>query len=158
MAKKAHSSNGADVDVECQFGNLTFGDEKCSVPIKMERSKLSLAVADKFLCRTQLEGTLICDPNSEQDGPDQEKLIDGDLESIAVTVETGNLSISKKRISLTASFPVSVAQEHENLSKFACRRGRIVMAKIGDVAAGKRGRPAKPKDGEDKKDSPDDPE
>lgn len=159
MSKKKQD-NGVDVDVKCEFGKLTFGDEKCSVPIKIERNQMTLPNADKFLCRTQLEGALVCDPNSEEDGPAQDKLIEGDLEEIAVTVETGNISFGKKRFSLTASFPVTVAQEHENLSRFACRRGRLVMAKIGDVVAAKRGRPAKAKseDDDDGEDSPDDPE
>jgi hypothetical protein len=123
------------LDLPVEFKNVTIGDTKCSIGVKVGRTELKLGVADKNLCERRLNGSLIAKPRDQRadqatlPGVDDDTRVDGcfDVKSFKVSGDTIDFSLS---------FAIKDV-EIEALAHFAKKMGRLQVYGVSAIPNGK---------------------
>lgn len=131
MAKSKPS--GEKLDVPVDFGGVSIGDEYARLGILFDRSDMTTAKADHFLCGARCEVKIAVDPAAKKDAPDQSKFSFADarvkLESVADIKRYG---VGPKSIGAGLTFKINNMDDVARIARFAKKKGRIVLKVIGE--------------------------
>lgn len=134
------------LDVAVNFGDVSIGDGTARIGVPIDRSLLNIDAADELLCGRRLDGRLLVIPPgdaSNQTYIDPE--LSGELRhELTSTFDVKRFSVSPKNIAAGLTFSLQEVEVSE-LSHFAKRGGRLVVAGIEEIPAKQRGRKAKAK-------------
>lgn len=120
------------LDIPVEFGGVSIGDELARLGIKVSRSSLKLAQADKNLVGKRLTGWVQRTKNGEVEG--QKRLPgmkDADL-TLVGTFDVKRLGVSAEEISFGLAFNVRSVEVGE-LAQFAKRTGRLVVQGVEEI-------------------------
>lgn len=113
----------------CDFGTVSIGVEMARLPIKINRSRITLERADELFSNKQLQGKAKIIPKDSDDNQMQIPDIMRDLEGM---FESKRFGVNTNEISASLSIPKS-AIDLQVLSEFATRSGQIELMLVGDI-------------------------
>ena len=67
-------SGNPTLDVGCEFGGVSIGDETARIGLTIDRNKVPLEKADQFFSGARLEGEIVL--GTSEDVPGQRRLVD----------------------------------------------------------------------------------
>jgi hypothetical protein len=117
-------------EIEVDFGNVSIGQETARIGVEIDRSKMSLGDADKFLSGSRLKVHLLATPKGELKG---QKHFDDMTETIEGEVDCKSFSVSADKFRTGFKFAAAAL----NLLTFVgfCKRpGKAFIEWIGDAA------------------------
>lgn len=131
----------AVLDVPVNFGDVSIGDGTARIGVRIDRSLLNIDAADELLCGRRLNGRLLVTPPGDANSqtyidPEVSGELKHELES---TFDVKRFSASPKNITAGLTFSLQEVEVSE-LSHFAKRGGRLVVASIAAIPAKQRGR------------------
>lgn len=132
---------GAVLDVPVNFGDVSIGDGTARIGVRIDRSLLNIDAADKLLCGRRLNGRLLVTPPGDANGQTYiDPEVGGELKhELESTFDVKRFSASPKNITAGLTFSLQEVEVSE-LSYFAKRGGRLVVASIAEIPAKQRGR------------------
>jgi hypothetical protein len=114
----------------CKFGNLNVGDEVCRIAVRIDRSKLKLADADKLLCSRRITCKLVFDNGGSGETPQ----LPGADDKLTVKGSFDTKSFGVNAKSIAAGLTANIKDiDLEELTKFAKREGRIEISGVVDI-------------------------
>ena len=134
------------LDVPVNFGDVSIGDGTARIGVRIDRSLLNIDAADELLCGRRLSGRLLVLPPGDASNQTYiDPVVGGDLKhELESTFDVKRFSASPKNITAGLTFSLQEVEVSE-LSHFAKRGGRLVVAGIEEIPAKQRGRKAKAK-------------
>jgi hypothetical protein len=132
---------GAVLDVPVNFGDVSIGDGTARIGVRIDRSLLNIDAADELLCGRRLNGRLLVTPPGDANSQTYiDPEVSGDLKhELESTFDVKRFSASPKNITAGLTFSLQEVEVSE-LSHFAKRGGRLVVASIAEIPAKQRGR------------------
>lgn len=126
MAKKKQDTL---LELGVVYGNLSVGDETARLAVSVERKRLKLTEADRFLCSKRITASITS--TAGNDNPDQPSLMDVGEEIVAVW-DTHSFGVNLKRISFGLTCKIG-SIDITKLTHFAKRAGVVKILDIGDI-------------------------
>ena len=120
--------------VPAEFGSVNIAGKRVTLGVTLSREFVDFGPVDKTLCMADVNLTIRCDPQGQDDDEAQTCMTDTSVE-IAATAECGGLGVKPR----TIAFTLTLAYEHVDvamLGLFSKRRGRLKATRIGDAGAG----------------------
>lgn len=136
MAKRGKAANkpaatGAELAVT--FKNASPTKKRRNLGVEMSRDELDVRQAVSMLVNAQLQCTIACDPNDDEDADGQEKFGgDEDVAELAFTADVGNLTILPDTYSFTLALPLTL--HADDVEKFRYRKGKLICTRTGTAA------------------------
>jgi hypothetical protein len=129
------------LDVPVNFGDVSIGDGTARIGVRIDRSLLNIDAADELLCGRRLNGRLLVTPPGDANSQTYiDPEVSGDLKhELESTFDVKRFSASPKNITAGLTFSLQEVEVSE-LSHFAKRGGRLVVASIAEIPAKQRGR------------------
>ena len=144
---KAKKKSGKEIDVPVKFAKVSVGVGAVSIGITIDRSRMSLAQADRVLCGRRLTGKI--EVLHEDEDADQTHLLDDMdvLHLVESVFDVKSFRANRKTIGATLSFSIGSSDVKE-ICEFAERSGRLSVDLIQAVDAAN----SKTKDDDDEDD------
>jgi hypothetical protein len=118
----------AALELPCIFSTVGIGEGTCRIGIAIDRSRLTVAQADKKLCGRRLTGRIISGSNG--DAPGQKTMVE-DTE-ISGTFDVKSISMNRKKYSCALTLSLD-GLDFSLLEYFAKRSGRLVIEEVADL-------------------------
>lgn len=134
MGRKSKSSKPAPTGAELQvsFKNASPTKKRRNLGVEMGRDELDLDAAVALLVNAQLDCTISCDPNDDEDDENQGKFDPDDVKELAFTADVGNLTITPDVYAFTLAVPLDL--HADDVEKFRYRKGKLVATKTGQAS------------------------
>lgn len=118
------------LEIPVFYGNVNIGDATARLGVSIDRRRMSLAQADKFLCGRRLTGTILARSSG---GAEQQSLPGADDDTtIEGTFDAKSFSVKRK--SILAGLTFSLADiSVSDLGRFAQREGVLTIAEFADL-------------------------
>ena len=120
----AKSKTECVLDIPVQFGKVSIGANSASIPLKADRSAISVSKADKNLCGHRLTGKIVASDSQ----PDQGHFdgMDGTTGELEATFDVKAFTAKPKHISFSLSLSIKDI-DMSQLAHFANRQGRLIV-------------------------------
>ena len=112
------------LDVPVSFGKISIGANTASIPLKADRSAISVSKADKNLCGHRLTGKIVASDSQ----PDQGHFagMDGATGELEATFDVKGFGVRPKHIGFSLSLSIKDI-DMADLAHFANRQGRLIV-------------------------------
>jgi hypothetical protein len=130
MAKK----KGPVLDVPCDFGGVSIGDESARIGVSISRGNLEITEADNQLTGRRLTGKIVV---RSARNPDQAALpgLEGEDPELTAVFDCKGIRLTGKDIGCGLTFNLN-GLDVATLAKFAKRSGQLTITDIQDLPEG----------------------
>ena len=120
----AKSKPDAILDIPVSFGKVSIGSNSASIPLKCDRSALSVNKADKNMCGHRLTGKIVASDSQPEQGHFEG--MDGHTGELEATFDVKGFTVKPKHLGFSLSLSIKDV-DMASLAHFANRQGRLVV-------------------------------
>lgn len=117
---------------QADIQGVGIGKKAGRLNLKIARSALDFATADRIFTDTEVVLTIVCDPNAALDADGQDTLVDTRTVDLQLAVQCNSFKVDHNYWAAFLSFPVSEVADWNELARAAYSSARITCHEVSE--------------------------